>query len=584
MSNDYDEPTAQDPTAASSGDEPPGAAMTRPGGERLAPETSPTEPGRAFPTAEHPTVEHPTAEHPTVEHPTAEHPTVEHPWSPPAPPWGHGDPGAPGGPGWHTPGGAWVPPGAGWVPSGAGWVPAGSGWGPPPGAYPGAYPGAPTGSVPSRRRFSNTLVMAIGLAVIALLVGTGIGYLISSPSSTTAASSTPVGSPTSTAPVSPGTTAGSSTSGSGGSTSAAAGSPSNLSAIAAKVDPGLVDINTTLGYQHEQAAGTGMVLTSSGEVLTNNHVVEGSTAISVTDIGNGKTYTASVVGYDRTKDVAVIQLHGASGLKTVTLGSSSSVSVGEGVVGIGNAGGAGGTPSVAGGSVTSLNQSITATDAGDGTVEHLTGLIQTDAGIKPGDSGGPLVNTSGQVLGMDTAASAAQGFSFRAAPNQAFSIPINNATSLVKQIVAGHASTTIHLGQTAFLGVEIQPSAGAGAGAGSTATTRRATPGLGTPSTRTSRTTPRSTAGSGTSPATGSGTTTPGAAIAGVLAGTPATGAGLARGDVIVSLGGKTITSATDLSTAIGAYHPGDKVAVTWVTPSGAHRTVTVTLTNGPAD
>jgi len=625
MSNGHDDPTSNDPEihhptepvpAAPSGGDPTAEHPTaeHPTAEHPTAEHPTAEhPTAEHPTAEHPTAEHPTAEHPTVEHPTAEHPTAEHPtggdpwsqpgqghpgiespWPPPGPAWGPGGHESAGGPGWHTPGGAWVPAGAGWVPSGTGWGPPGTGWGPPgtgwgpPGTGwgpPGAYPGGPSGPDHSRRRFSKTLVTTIGLAVIALLLGTGIGYLVRSPSSTTAASTAPGGSATLNVPVSPGpgTTPGSSTAGSGGSTSAASGSPSDLGAIASKVDPGLVDINTTLGYQHEQAAGTGMVLTASGEVLTNNHVIEGSTTISVTDIGNGKTYTASVVGYDRTKDVAVIQLHGASGLKTVTLGNSSSVSVGEGIVGIGNAGGAGGTPSVAGGSVTALNQSITATDSGDGTVEHLTGLIQTNAGIKPGDSGGPLVNTSGQVLGMDTAASAAQGFSFRAAPDQAFSIPINEASTLVKQIVAGHASTTIHLGQTAFLGVEIRPSAASGAG--STATTRGATPGLGTPSTRTPRTTLRSTPGSGTSSGTGSrAATPPGAAIAGVLAGTPATGAGLARGDVIVGLGGKTITSATDLSTAIGAYHPGDKVTVTWVTPSGAHRTATVTLANGPAD
>jgi len=126
----------------------------------------------------------------------------------------------------------------------------------------------------------------------------------------------------------------------------------------------------------------------------------------VTDVGNNKTYTASVVGYDRTKDVAVLQLHNASGLTTATLGNSSNASVGEDVVGIGNAGGTGGTPSAVGGTVTALNQSITASDDGDGTSEQLSGLIETNADIQPGDSGGSLVNTSGDVIGMDTAASA----------------------------------------------------------------------------------------------------------------------------------------------------------------------------------
>ena len=184
-----------------------------------------------------------------------------------------------------------------------------------------------------------------------------------------------------------------------------------MNAIASKVDPGLVDINTTLGYQQEQAAGTGIVLSSNGVILTNNHVIDGATSISVTDVGNHKTYTASVVGYDRTKDIAVLQLHNASGLQTATLGNSSNASVGEDVVGVGNAGGTGGTPSAAGGTVTALNQSITASDDGDGTSEQLSGLIETNADIQPGDSGGALVDTSGDVLGIDTAASA--GFSFQ---------------------------------------------------------------------------------------------------------------------------------------------------------------------------
>ena len=129
---------------------------------------------------------------------------------------------------------------------------------------------------------------------------------------------------------------------SGSGTSTGAGAPSDISAIAAKVDPGLVDINTNLSYQDEQAAGTGMVLTSSGEILTNNHVIDGATSISVTDVGNGKTYSAKVVGYDRTGDVAVIKLDGASGLQTVTT-STGTAAVGQAVVGVGNAGGTGGT-------------------------------------------------------------------------------------------------------------------------------------------------------------------------------------------------------------------------------------------------
>ena len=235
------------------------------------------------------------------------------------------------------------------------------------------------------------------------------------------------------------------------------------------MDPGLVDIDTTLGYQQEEAAGTGIVLTSTGEVVTNNHVIDGATTISVTDVGNGKTYSASVVGYNRTKDIAVLQLHGASGLNTATIGNSSSVSVGEDIVGIGNAGGTGGTPSAAGGTVTALNQSITASDEGDGTSEQLTDLIQTNADIQPGDSGGSLVDTSGDVLGIDTAASA--GFSFQSSGqssgNQGYAIPINEAITIAKEIEAGTSSSTVHIGATAFLGVEVaQSTCGGNTGGG----------------------------------------------------------------------------------------------------------------------
>ena len=449
------------------------------------------------------------------------------------------------------------------------------------------------------------------LTALATLAGVGIGYAVWQPSTTAPASAT---SPISggSRPVAPGTTGSSggssggrgfssggspfgggssgSSGSSGGSTSSAAGSPSNLSSIATGVDPGLVDINTTLSYQDEEAAGTGMVLTSNGEVLTNNHVIEGATSISVTDIGNGKTYTASVVGYDRSHDVAVIQLHGASGLQTVTTGNSSKVAVGEGVVGIGNAGGAGGTPSVAGGSVTALNQAITASDEGDATSEQLTGLIEVNSDIQPGDSGGPLVDTTGQVVGMDTAASSSQGFTFQDATGQGYAIPINTALTIAKQIEAGSSSSTVHIGATAFLGVEIQPSTSGQAGQGSSGGgfggggfgrfggTGGTT---GTTATGTSSTSGTSTA---TTTAGQGSSSTAGADVAGVVASSPAQKAGLADGDVITAVNGTTVSSADDLTTVMMGHHPGDKVQVTWTDSAGQQHTATVTLATGPAD
>jgi S1-C subfamily serine protease len=332
------------------------------------------------------------------------------------------------------------------------------------------------------------------------------------------------------------------------------------------VDPGLVDIDTTLGYQSEEAAGTGIVLTSDGEILTNNHVIDGATTISVTDVGNGKTYSASVVGYDRTDDVAVLQLHSASGLQTASLTDSSNVSVGEDVVGIGNAGGTGGTPSAAGGTVTALNQSITASDEGDGSSEQLTGLIETNADIQAGDSGGSLVNTSGQVIGIDTAASA--GFSFQgsgqsSSGNQGYAIPIDTAVSLAQKIEAGDASSTVHIGATAFLGVSIQStsdSSGDGSNGGFG--------GFGG-------------FGDGDS-GSGSGQSVSGVSIAQVVTSSPAQEAGLAEGDVITAVNGKSVDSPTALTNQLEPYHPGDKISLSWTDTSGQTHTATVQLSSGP--
>ena len=243
----------------------------------------------------------------------------------------------------------------------------------------------------------------------------------------------------------------------------------SASQIASRVDPALVDVVSTDGYQGATSAGTGIVLSSTGEVLTNNHVVNGATSIKVTDIGNGKTYTATVVGYDASHDVAVIQLQGASGLTTASLGDSSTVQTGDSVTALGNAEGKGGTPSVATGTVTALNQSITASDELSSVSEQLTGLIETNAPIQPGDSGGSLVNSYGQVIGMDTAAGSSdqpQGQSSTATATQAYAIPINEAVSIAQQIESGTTTADVHIGATAFLGWRSAPRAPAAGSSG----------------------------------------------------------------------------------------------------------------------
>ena len=340
----------------------------------------------------------------------------------------------------------------------------------------------------------------------------------------------------------------------------------STSQIASRVDPGLVDVVSTLGDEQATSAGTGIVLTSNGEVLTNNHVIDGATSIKVTDVGNGRTYTAKVVGYDASHDVAVIQLQNASGLTTASLGDSATAQTGDSVVALGNAGGKGGTPSVAAGTVTALNQSITASDEGSGNSEQLTGLIQTNANIQPGDSGGSLVNSYGQVIGMDTAASSGTQLQSQSGQTavQAYAIPINEATSIAKQIEAGSTSASAHIGATAFLGVETQPaSQGSGSGFGGSG-------------------------GSGDSGGFGGfggsqGSSSTGVTIAGALSGSPAANAGLTAGDEITSVGGQSVSSAQNIAQVLVKYHPGDQISIGWVDQSGQSQTTTVTLASGPA-
>lgn len=220
-----------------------------------------------------------------------------------------------------------------------------------------------------------------------------------------------------------------------------AGGPANMDAIAAATAPALVDVATTLA-DGTRAAGTGMVIDSGGGVLTNNHVIEGALSISVTDVGNGRTYAATVVGYNRSADVAVLRLTGASGLKTVELGDSSRVRVGDGVVAIGNAHGVGGAPVYSGGHITATNRTINAEDQADGSTQTLTGLLETDAPIVSGDSGGALVDTSGEVIGMITAGSA--GFRFQA--GYGYAIPVNRALAVARQIVSASSPISVRTG------------------------------------------------------------------------------------------------------------------------------------------
>lgn len=305
-------------------------------------------------------------------------------------------------------------------------------------------------------------------------------------------------------------------------------SPLDPAALVGQVGPQLVNIDTKFGYNNAVGAGTGIVIDPNGVVLTNNHVISGATDISAFDVGNGQTYGVDVIGYDRSHDVAVLQLRGAAGLPTAAIGDG--VGVGEPVVAMGNAGGQGGTPSAVAGRVVAVNQTVQATDTLTGAEESLGGLIQADTPIKPGDSGGPMVNSNGQVIGMNTAATD----NYKMLGGQGFAIPIGEAMGVAGQIRSGAGSNTVHVGPTGFLGLGVVDNGGNGA--------------------RVER-------------VVGSG---------------PAAGAGLAPGDVITSIDGRPVNGATGMTDALVPHHPGDTISVDYRTASGAGRSVNVTLADGP--
>jgi S1-C subfamily serine protease len=301
--------------------------------------------------------------------------------------------------------------------------------------------------------------------------------------------------------------------------------------------PGIVDIYTNLGYQSARAAGTGIVLTSSGEILTNNHVIRGATTIRVVDLDNGRSYQAAVVGYTVSEDVAVLQLNSASGLQAAPLGNSSTARVGDNVTTLGNAGGAGGTPYVANGTIVGLNQPITARDD-SGDTETLHGLIKTNAQLQPGDSGGPMVDSAGQVIGIDTAAS--NSFTFVSSSSQGFAIPINTATAIAAQIFAGHASSTIHVGPTAFLGLSLA------------------------------------------TPDSFYGQQAAGLTVAQVVPGSPSEKIGIAAYDVITRFDGRAVSTPASLTALVVTKAPGDTVQVRWVDTSGTPHVASLRLAAGP--
>jgi S1-C subfamily serine protease len=417
------------------------------------------------------------------------------------------------------------------------WTSASSPWPAPDPAHRSMAGPAPTPPEPPRRRSATRRVVTGVLAVIVAVALAFTGYAVAhrNTSSGVAQLEQP---PTSAAAPSNGGSSATAPSRTSPPATAAPSAPSNGNGSASTgtantdLEVGVVDVNTRLGYQNAAAAGTGIILTASGEVLTNNHVIDGATSISVRVVSTGKTYTATVLGSDQADDVALLQLKDASGLQPANLGDSSTVKVGDPVTAVGNAGGDGGEPSTVTGVVTDLDQTITATDSGGGNAEQLTGLIQMNARLQPGDSGGPLFNAAGQVIGMNTAASANRRF--RSTGAEAYAIPLAKALDIVHQIESGQGSANVTIGIPGFLGVGVDYTNGTGA------------------------------------------------LITDVVAGTPAEKTGLVAGDIITSVDGHAIDSPDSLTSVLRSHHPGDSVKVTWSDQGGQSHTADVTLAAGP--
>ena len=467
------------------------------------------------------------------------------------------------------PGGWGPPPAGGYGQPGGGYGQPGGGYGPPGGGYgqPGGGYGPPGGPQPGRRR--NHPLLYVLVAVVAAALGAGAVFALQAKSPSSSSSSfspqdvpSPAGSP-----------------GNGNTNT----SGIDEHAVAGKVEPGLVDITATLRYTGQVFEGTGMVLSSSGLVLTNNHVVDGSTGLTATVVTSGRKYRAQIVGTDATDDVALLKLTGASGLTSVRVGDSSKVTLHSPVVALGNAGGAGGTPTVTSGSITALNRTITASDAGSGDSETLHNMLQTNARIAEGDSGGPLANAAGQVIGMNTAANTQspgpQG------SNEGFAIPINHALAIAHQMAAGRGSAKIHIGQPPFMGIAVASTSSSAAssddspqqqlnrlnqtagqfGGGINSNGRCLGNSAGNP-------VPRSIAPAST-----------GTLIAGAFCHAPAAAAGLTGGDVILAINGQAVGAPSTLTGVLAQYRPGQTVRVTWMDTSGQRHTSSLTLTTGPA-
>ncbi len=309
-------------------------------------------------------------------------------------------------------------------------------------------------------------------------------------------------------------------------------------AVVAQVEAGMVQITALVDFQGLVSNGTGIVLTPDGQVLTNRHVIAGANTIQALSMANGTTYDADVIGYDRQSDVALLQLRGAFGLPVAPLGDSDSLALGDTVLTIGNANGTGKPLTHESGAVTNLSRSISAEDELTGTANNMGGMIESSTNLRSGDSGGALVNSSGQVVGMNAAATLNFKVDGQSTPaGEGFAIPINRALGIVNQIRSGVSTPNVHIGPSAMLGIGIS-------------------------------------AGGKPRP--------DGLPVRSTLRGGPAELAGLQPGDIITRIDGIPVDSANTLTGLLDQRFPGNVIDLDWIDRMGNPRNAKVPLAAGP--